>query len=512
MAQPVWIGAVAVIALAPMALGHPGSADGLANLASLRQGRSMRASTAAPTADSNQDNRRAKPGETLVMFDQDGPGIINHIWLTFPESYPNWLAPDGGADPSELVLRIYWDNRLEPDVEAPAGDFFAAGFRQRAEVNSLPVVVENGVAMNCYWPMPFAKHAKITLTNESSKPLNSTYWNIDWTLYDSLPEDLAYFCAQYRQEFPCVGGRDYLILDAEGEGHYVGCVMSVRTRSPEWFGEGDEKFYIDGATKPTIWGTGTEDYFCKAWGLRKGCFPYFGVPILGDWGIGQKITLYRWHLLDPVIFHKSLRFEIEHWGWMSADETKSGKVEGFVEREDDYATVAFWYQKQPTKRFAKLPSAAERRLPEIDITFRGGDALDSAPHGTGEIQAQRGPLWPGPGQLFYNPQSEDGAWIEVPFRVEKKEIRRLVLRLTTSYDYGSYQVRIDGEKYGDVLNLYSEDTEVHEYQYGDWMFEPGKHVVRFECRGKDPRSRGHYLGVDGVCLRERRPRTKWLGG
>jgi hypothetical protein len=292
----------------------------------------------------------------------------------------------------------------------------------------------------------------------------------------------------------------------------VGCVMSVRTRSPEWFGEGDEKFYIDGAKEPTIWGTGTEDYFCKAWGLRKGCFPYFGVTILGDWGIGQKITLYRWHIVDPVVFKKSLRFEIEHWGWMSADETKSGKVEGFVEREDDYARVAFWYRKQPAKSFAELPSAAERKFPEIDIAFRGGDFAQTAPHGAGQIQAQKGPQWPGAGQAFYKPESEENAWLEAPFAVQNREIRRLVLRLTTSYDYGTYQVCVDGERYGDVLNLYSVEIEIHEYQCGDWMFEPGEHTVRFECIGKDPRSAGSCLGVDGVLLRERRPRTKWLGG
>jgi hypothetical protein len=350
------------------------------------------------------------------------------------------------------------------------------------------------------------------LTNESTNPLNSTYWNIDWTKYDSLPDDVAYFCAQYRQEYPAESGHDYLILDAEGEGHYVGTVLSARARSPQWFGEGDEKVYVDGDTEPTIWGTGTEDYFCKAWGFRKGCFPYFGVTILTDWGIGQKMCMYRWHVADPIVFHKSLRFEIEHKGWIDGDETDNGKINGHWEREDDYASVAFWYQKGPTKKYTVLPSAAERKLPNIDIAFRGGTYVDTAPHGEGTVQVQRGSLWPNEGQLLYHAEDSETAWVEIPFTVEKKDIRRLVLRLTTSYDFGEYQVYIDGKEYDEPINFYSPDVELHEYQYGNWMFEPGEHTVKFVCVGKDPRSRAYSLGIDAICLRERRPRTKWYGG
>ena len=261
-----------------------------------------------------------------------------------------------------------------------------------------------------------------------------------------------------------------------------------------------------------MWGTGTEDYFCKAWGFRKGCFPYFGVTILTDWGIGQKMCMYRWHLIDPVVFHKSLRFEIEHKGWIDGDETPDGKISGHQEREDDFATVAFWYQKQPTKQYTVLPPAKERKLPSLDIEFRGGDVIKTATHGKGEVEVQQDWLWPGVGQLDYHAESAEDSWVEIPFEVAKKDIRRLVLRLTTSYDYGEYQVYIDGKKTDDPQNLYSPETEVHEYQYGNWMFEPGKHMIKLVCTGKDPRSRSYQIGVDAICLRERRPNTKWYGG
>ena len=121
--------------------------------------------------------------------------------------------------------------------------------------------------------MPFRKHALITVTNEGAKNVRSFYYQIDYTEGDDLPVETAYFCAQYNQAFPEKLGRDYLVADIRGTGHYVGTVMSVRSRSPYWFGEGDARFYIDGDTKPSIQGTGTEDYFLMAWGLDQTLFP-----------------------------------------------------------------------------------------------------------------------------------------------------------------------------------------------------------------------------------------------
>ena len=260
---------------------------------------------------------------------------------------------------------MYWDDAKEPAVEAPIGDFFAAGFGRRSEIRSVPVQVEGGDAYNCYWQMPFTKRALITVTNESHKNVRSFYYHIDYTEGDSIPEKTPYFCAQYRNEFPEKTGTDYLILDAEGQGHYVGTVMSVRSRSPFWFGEGDPKFYVDGEKKPTIQGTGTEDYFLMAWGLNEALFPYYGCTYMSSdfEDLGVEYCLYRWHIADPVWFTTSLRFEIEHKGWMSDDETESGKVEGHVEREDDMATVAFWYQVGQPKRFAPIPTLAGALFP-----------------------------------------------------------------------------------------------------------------------------------------------------
>jgi len=483
----------------------------LDGLERLREGRSRRATSAArdksgnydPT--SNWDNRLVKSGESLTLADLKGPGIIKHIWITFPDEHPSWISKVGCANPSEIVLRMYWDGRGKPDVESPLGDFFAGGFGMRMTVESMPVQVENGRSYNCFWPMPFRKSAKIVITNESKKPLVALYWNIDWIQKESLPPDTAYFCAQYRREFPCKEGKDYLILDAEGPGHYVGTVLSVRSRSPEWFGEGDEKIYIDGEEKASIWGTGTEDYFLCAWGLREASFPYFGVPYTEGWGeIGSKTIAYRWHITDPIVFTKSIRVTIEHYGWISADERPDNKIHGFTERTDDYASVAFWYQVGPSKEFATLPSAEERKLPQIDTIFSGKDYGEKIPHGVGKAMVQEGYMWTNAGQILYQPPEAEEAWLEAPFTVEKREPKCLVLVLTHSYDFGIYQVSLDAKLLGKPINLYSPETTVKEHHIKNLWIKPGKHVIRLHCVGKDPRSSKHWLGFDSLRLRERR--------
>jgi hypothetical protein len=492
------------------------AAQDLMDLTRLGAGRSRAITSADPNPNSNADRiKYVTPGETKVLADIKGPGVIRHIWLTFSEARPNWLEANGSARPDEIVLRMYWDDAKEPAVEVPLGDFFGSGFGLRRELKSVPVQVEGGDAYNCYWPMPFFKHGLITITNEGQKNVRSFYYHIDFTEDDQLPEKTPYFCAQYRNEFPEKTGGDYLILDAEGEGHYVGTVMSVRSRSPYWFGEGDAKFYVDGEKKPTIQGTGTEDYFLMAWGLEETQFPYFGCTYMSSnfEDLGVEYSLYRWHIADPVRFTKSLRFEIEHKGWISGDETESGKVEGHVEREDDMATVAFWYQLGQPKRFTTLPPLARRLLPNLDLVVEGKTILASAKHSPGVAELQKGYDWTGDGQVFFQPAGEQPVF-EASFEVEREQYRGLVLRFTHADDYGIYRVYLDGrdvQRSNDStatpavqgLDFYSKDLKVLDHYLGSFKLAKGKHNIRFEGIGRNPLSKGNYLGMDSVRLRER---------
>jgi len=490
-------------------------AGSIEDLAKPHEGRSRRETSTArlPNGDfdpnSNRDNSNVKPGQTKVLADLRGPGEITHIWMTFLGPEPHPWAKNGAANHQEMLLRIFWDGREKPDVEAPVGDFFACGQAMRMEVVSLPVIVDDGDSYNCFWRMPFRKAARIEIVNQSDKDIALLYYNIDW-IEKKVARDTPYFCAQYNQEYPTQRGKDYVILDAEGKGHYVGTVLSVRSRSPEWFGEGDEKAYIDGEAKNSIQGTGTEDYFLAAWGLQRNSTPYFGTPWAEDWGsLGQRTVAYRWHIEDPLVFNKSIRFTIEHYGWIPVDENPRGIRDSWNEREDDFASVAFWYQVGPTKKFGNVPDAAGRKLPSLDLITSAKDHHGEWKHGKGQARLQTGGLWwPDGGQFFFQPESRDAAWVEIPFEVKEHEPRRLILKLTRSYDYGTFQTYLDGVKVGAPMDLYNPETAVKEYHLLDFWPDVGKHVVRLESVGKSDKSGGDYLGVVSVLLRERRPRVK----
>jgi hypothetical protein len=519
---------VAVLTLLQPAQQDPGGL--LGSLAAPMQGKSMRVSSTnrvgpdgkrshdgVPVSDdqehSNSDNYRVGPGQTHVVMDVKGPGMITHIWFTFlgPEKQ-DW-APQGSATHQDMLLRIYWDGSKKPGVEAPLGDFFAGCFGKRAEVISLPVVVTRGSAYNCFWRMPFHKSCRMEIVNQSDKSVNLLYYNIDWLKLDTLPRDTPYFYAQYKQEYPVEQGHDYTVLETQGKGHYVGTVLAVRTRSPMWFGEGDEKMYLDGDTTPTIQGTGTEDYFLSAWGLLKLNTPYYGVPYFDQWGIvGGHTSAYRWHLNDPVVFQKGIKVAFEHWGWISPDENPKGLTNSWNERQDDYSSVAFWYQTGEPTFTARAPDGPARHLPNIDrVIAYGKDFTDSAYHGSGEATKQELDIYDGGEHELYMPKSKDGAWLEIPLEVTKREPLVLLLNMTTSSDFGTYQAYLDGVKLGGPMDFYSADTDNREFHLMDFWPEVGKHVLRLECVGKNYLSSGFYCGIESARLRERRPRVTQYG-
>lgn len=524
-----WMRWAALAAATALAWTVQGADDPLNGLARLKDGRSRRATStfrlgadgrydpnAPPLGDaterSNYDNFRVAPGATHVCMDVKGPGVITHMWFTFLGPEPQSWAPEGSATHQDMLLRIYWDGNPRPGVEAPLGDFFANCFGKRSEVISLPVIVEDADSYNCFWRMPFRKSARVEIVNQGDKPVNLLYYNIDWIQLKSLPKDTPYFYAQYRQEYPVQKGRDYVVLETRGRGHYVGTVLAVRTRSPSWFGEGDEKITIDDEETPSIWGTGSEDYFLSAWGLKKTSTPYFGVPYFDQWGIvGGHTSAYRWHIHDPIVFRKSIKVAFEHWGWISPDENPERRAMSWNEREDDYASVAFWYQTGTPTFQARAPHARERRLPSLErVIAYARDFSDPKHRGDGPASTQRLPMYEGP-QLLYRPTAQENAWLEIPFEVKEKEPLRLLLNLTMSYDFGIYQAYLNGVKIGQPMDLYSADITSREFHLLDFWPDPGTYTLRLECVGKNTLSTGYYLGIESVRLRERRPRVREYG-
>ncbi len=250
---------------------------------------------------------RFKPGQTIELLDTDGPGVIRHIWCTFP--------PSDLLFPRNLILRMYWDGQSIPSVEAPIGDFFGQPHARRRNLNSDTLSVQNGKGMNCWIAMPFRGHARITIENDGETEVPMFFYQIDFTLGDSLDQDTAYFHAQFRRENPCPIHQDYTILDGvSGQGIYLGTVLGVRSLYKDsWWGEGEVKFYLDGESWPTICGTGTEDYIGFAWGLETGSYPHHGC-ILCDHDLGL-YSLYRFHTCDPIYFEQSLRVTCQQIGY-----------------------------------------------------------------------------------------------------------------------------------------------------------------------------------------------------
>lgn len=287
------------------------------------------------------------PGKTVSLADIRGSGCIRHIWITVPPPPKEFRAgPNLWRD---LVIRMYWDDSHTPCVEAPLGDFFGIGQGASVSLVSQMVTVSEGRGLNCYWPMPFAKSARIEVENQGPSNFGqSFFYQIDFERTRKPDRNLAYFHAQWRRENPTTLKRDYTILEAEGRGHYVGTMLSLVPLSGNWWGEGEVKFYLDGDRDlPTIAGTGTEDYFGSAWGIGEFNTPWHGCPLES----GGRVSLYRWHVPDPIRFKRDIRVTIQNIGYGD---------KGLFERSDDMCSTAYWYQTEPHKEFPKLPSVVDR--------------------------------------------------------------------------------------------------------------------------------------------------------
>ena len=287
-------------------------------------------------------------GKTWEIADIEGPGVIQHIWITPTGNWRN------------TILRMYWDDSETPSVEAPLGDFFCSGWGEYSQLSYLAVCVNPGSAFNCCWSMPFRKRARITLENRDTQMV-VMYYQITYSLCD-VPEDAAYFHAQFRRVNPLPYKDVYTIVDGiEGKGHYVGTYMAWGVNNSGWWGEGEIKFYMDDDKDyPTICGTGTEDYFCGSYNFEdprthknyvEFTTPYAGLhQVLTPDALYRsqfRFGMYRWHITDPIRFEKSLKVTIQALGWQSGHR--------YLPLQDDLASVAYWYQTLPTAPFPELP-------------------------------------------------------------------------------------------------------------------------------------------------------------
>ncbi|HWM66146.1 MAG TPA: glycoside hydrolase family 172 protein [Steroidobacteraceae bacterium] len=437
----------------------------------------------------NTDFRSLRPGEVLTIFQHQGAGTVRRFWVT--------IAPRTDVSIlSQVILRMYWDDDKYPSVESPIGAFFGVGFGEQKDYISLPLSETSG-GYNCYWPMPFHKSARWTLTNGSGKELQAFYYNIDYTSLKSVPANVRHFHAQFRRENPTTAGRNYTILDTTGSGHYVGTALFMAGRRLGFL-EGNEMVYVDGSTKPTIEGTGTEDYFSSGWYFDRGLYSaaYHGVVLKEEHP--ARISAYRWHIEDAIPFTQSIRFTIEH----GAQNTQTA----------DYSSVAYYYLAGPSPAPFPLPPEllpSSLVLP-TPMTIAGAieaeNLKDSAKATGGEVSTfyadavDDRDIWSNGQVLVWSPDHPDTELtLQLPSSVGGQF--EVIARVVSGPNLGIIQFMVDGKRVGEPVDFAAAKWDPKEVSLGIVNLKAGANPLVLRAVGMNPQSKGLTVAIDAFILK-----------
>lgn len=446
----------------------------------------------------NADRLLIPRGEEVVLADIRGAGIITRIWVTIASRDPHFLR--------RIVLRMYWDDEASPSVLCPIGDFFGSGF-EYTHYTSLFLGMSSG-GYYCYFPMPFARRALIEVSNETEYDIDSFYYHIDYQQVDKLEKNVGRFHAHWRREPATIPGKNYTILDAEGYGHFVGCILGMQSRTGDIsFLEGDEMIYVDGESTPSVYGTGTEDYFTSGWYFNRGTFagPLHGCIIKDE----KKATVvaYRFHVGDAIPFRRALSVTIEHG---HGNEVPA-----------DYASVAYWYQKEPHKELTPLPPP-RARIPLRVIVPAGvleaeelGARLVPAGGGKAAMRAEEmsayGAEWSGGKQLTCT-GLEVGDQLQLSFPVATTDRYDVHCFMTKGPTNGKVHLTVSGFPREVLFDGYAPQT-VHAgaVELPDVTLGEGEHQLVLTAVAKAPGAEAVDVGVDCIQLRPRRQFVRdWL--
>jgi hypothetical protein len=283
--------------------------------------------------------REIKPGETVQLADIAGPGTIRHIWIT---------TSGEPVAQRECVIRAYWDGQEHPSLECPIGDIFGFAHGKITSYQSAVHSCGPTGGRNLWLPMPFASRARLTFSNEGRKSA-TLFYQITYTVGDRHPKDVGRLHVLFRRENPTTEKKDFELLPQRSQkGRFIGSVIGIRNLHPDqWWGEGEIKVYMDGDKEwPTIVGTGSEDYVGLAWGIQQATFLYNGCSL----NERNFVSMYRWHLHDPIAWRKECRIAIQQIAYKS----------GLAETSDDWSCATFWYEPVPSAKLPVLPDATAR--------------------------------------------------------------------------------------------------------------------------------------------------------
>ncbi len=434
----------------------------------------------------NNDRINIHAGKTATFAKLDGPGVITRIWITIDSRDPHFLR--------RILFRFYWDGEENPSVEVPVGDFFGTGFEYKHYIAENIGMTSGGYY--CYFPMPFNKSARLEVVNETGQEIYAFYYHVDYhQLKNPLEDDVAYFHAKWNRDIRTDYESNYTILEAEGEGHFVGVNMSMQPYGKSlWYLEGDEMIYVDGEKFPSIYGTGTEDYFTSGWYFKNGEFyaPYHGLIIKDD--ENARIAAYRHHILDAIPFKKSINVSIEH-GHGNAEIC-------------DFSSVAYWYQKEPHKKFKPIKEAGLRIplrvvIPNGAIEAENLKLQSKTLTGKVESTSQYGPEWSGLKHLkIASPQKNE------IFTMEIRDLKEISYTIDTYFtqgpDYGQVDIFCDGKKVGKFDGYKEEIYPGGKVHLGNLVVNNGSINLKFITSGKNEKSSGTDIGIDCFVMNPKR--------
>jgi len=444
------------------------------------------------TAGHNNDFISIAAGKTATILNVNGPGAIARIWMTVAASDPYYLR--------RILIRIYWDGESNPSVEVPLGDFFGTGFGYKQYVSRFVGMTSGG--FYSYFPMPFNKSAKIEIVNETGQTISSFYYNIDYQKVDQpFGADIGYFHAWWHRDIRTMSGNNYVILEAEGKGQFVGCNLNIQGYDSNLsFLEGDEMVYVDGESKPSVNGTGTEDFFNSGWYFNRGEYsaPYHGLIWKDD--SASRIAAYRFMVGDAIPFQKSIRVTIEH----GTENTETA----------DYSSTAYWYQLEPHKTFPPILKAS-LRIPLRAVIPTGATEAESLnPTGANiqyklEDMTDFGPEWRGGKELKVTPTNKRTSFV---LAVPVGGADRYVLNIyyTKGPDYGNAAILVSSKKVGEIAGYSKSITPGGKVTVKNIISDGSPIRLEFVVRGKDAASDGYSAGLDAfVVTPERDFITHW---
>jgi hypothetical protein len=437
------------------------------------------------TTGGNNDMISIPAGKEARILQVTGPGVITRIWFRIDSDDPYFLR--------RILLKIYWDNEDNPSVEVPLGDFFGSGFAYRQYVT--PYLGMSSGGYTCFFPMPFEDMARIVIVNESGQELKGFYFQIDYQKLESpISTDVGYFHAYWHRDVMTDYDSNYTILNTRGRGHIIGVNMSIQSYNHTFgFLDGDEKVFVDGEKKPSVHGTGTEDYFSSGWYFNKGEYagPYNGL-VLKDDSLGR-ISAYRFHIMDPIPFKKAINFTIEH---------------GFSNKDiADYSSTVYWYQVEPHVKFPPMLRSGlriplrmipEQNLIEAEKLSFNLDKIRSKVMDMSDYGAE----WGGSKQLLI----ESGPKDEFSLNLNRLEEKAYNLRIyyTRGPEYGNADVYIGSEKVGQIKG-YAPFIQPGGYlSISDFKNLYNAISIQFAVTGKDSLSGGYFTGIDGIKLEPKR--------